>query len=198
MAMCDFSSRLIAWMDRELPDNEAADVERHVRDCSECRGRVDDYEQVSRAFVAYCDAAMEKKTGRRLPRWVPVLLSGAAAAAMVVIVFHPVFHPLFHPTTVKQMPVRPRVPDAAPAMVVETETAETETAPMPVKRVHRRHVIAPMRTPNANWASAEPAIQIAIPVEAMFPPGAVPEGITFIADLSMAADGSVQGLRLQQ
>ena len=196
--MCDFSSRLIAWMDREVPDNEAADVERHVRDCSECRGRVDDYEQVSRAFVAYCDAAMEEKTGRRLPRWVPVLLSGAAAAAMLVILFHPVFHPVFHPTTVKQMPVRPRVADAAPAVVVGTETAETETAPRPVKRVHRRHVTAPMRTPNANWASAEPAIQIAIPVEAMFPPGAVPEGITFIADLSMAADGSVQGLRLQQ
>jgi hypothetical protein len=181
-------------MDRELPDNEAADVERHVRDCSECRGRVDAYEQVSRAFVAYCDAAMEEKTGRRLPRWVPVLLSGAAAAAMLVILFHPAFHP----TTVKQIPVRPRVADAAPAVVVGTETAETETAPRPVKRVHRRHVIAPMRTPNANWASVEPAIQIAIPVEAMFAPGAVPEGITFIADLSMAADGSVQGLRLQQ
>jgi hypothetical protein len=55
-----------------------------------------------------------------------------------------------------------------------------------------------MKTPNANWVSFEPAIQIAIPVEAMFPPGAVPEGITFIADLSIAADESVQGLRLQQ
>ena len=183
--MCDFLGRLVAWMDHELPDDEAADVERHVRDCSECRGRVDAYEQVSRAFVAYCDAAMEKKTRRRLKHWVPLLASAAAAAVLLLV---------FHPTTVKQMPAGPRVPDAAaPAVVVETETA-----PRPVKKVHRRHVIAPMKTPNANWASAEPAIQIAIPVEAMFPPGAVPEGITFIADLSVAADGSVQGLRLQQ
>jgi hypothetical protein len=59
-------------------------------------------------------------------------------------------------------------------------------------------VLAPAQTPNSNWVSAKPPIRIAIPVEAMFPPGAVPEGITFIADLSIAPDGSVQGLRLQQ
>lgn len=179
--MCDFSPRLVAWMDRELPDAEAADVERHVRDCSECRKNVDAYEQVSRAFVAYCDAAMGAKTRRRRPHWVPVL-SGVVAAAVLLLVFQP--------ASVKPTPVRPRVAEASPAILLET-------APRPVKKVHRQHVIAPMKTPNANWALTEPAIQIAIPVEAMFPPGAVPEGITFIADLSMAADGSVQGVRLQ-
>jgi len=183
--MCDFSGRLVAWMDRELPDNEAADVERHVRDCLECRRRVDAYEKVSRAFVAYFDAAIGEKRRRRLPRWLPVLLSGAAAAAVLLLVFQP--------ANIEQIPVQPRVADAAPAVVLETETA-----PRPVKKVHRRHVIAPTKTPSTNWALAEPSIQIAIPVEAIFPPGAVPEGITFIADLSMAADGSVQGLRLQQ
>ena len=44
---------------------------------------------------------------------------------------------------------------------------------------------------------ADPAIQIAIPADAMFPPGAVPEGVTYIANLSLTSDGSVQGLRLQ-
>ena len=29
--MCEFSGKLIAWLDRELPASEAADVERHVR-----------------------------------------------------------------------------------------------------------------------------------------------------------------------
>jgi len=180
--MCDFSGRLVAWMDRELPDNEAADVERHLRDCSECRGRIDAYERVSRAFVAYCDAAMEEKTPRRLPRWVLVLSSAAAATAILFLVFQP--------ASVKQIPVRPPVAVAFPASVLEN-------APEQVRRVHRRHGIAPVKTPNANGALPEPVIQIAIPVEAMFPPGAVPEGITFIADVSMAADGSVQGLRLQ-
>src|SRR5260370_42656022 len=132
---------------------------------------------------------MGAKTSRRLKYWVPLLASAAAAAVLLLVL---------QSITVKQMPVRPRIADAAPVAVVETETSETETAPRPVKQVHRRHVITPMKTSNANWALAEPAIQIAIPVEAMFPPGAVPEGITFIADLSISADGSIQGLRLQQ
>jgi len=42
------------------------------------------------------------------------------------------------------------------------------------------------------------AIQIAIPAEAMFPPGAVPNGISFIADLRIAPDGSVKQVRLRQ
>jgi hypothetical protein len=167
-------------MDRELPDNEAADAERHVRDCSECRRRVDAYKQVSRAFVAHCDAVMEGTTRRR-PRWVPVLASATVAAAVLFLVFQP--------APVKQIPVRPPVADASPIVL--------ETAPKPVKTVNQRHGIAPTKTPNANWVLPEPAIQIAIPFEAMFPPGAVPEGITFIAGVSMAADGSVQGLRLQ-
>jgi negative regulator of sigma E activity len=192
--MCDFSGRLVAWMDGELPDNEAADVERHVRGCSECRGRVRAYEQVSRELVAYCDAAMGKKTRRKLPRWVPVLASAAAVAAVLLLGLQ-----VFQPASVKQIPVHSRVArvaDASPAVFLET--APKPVKPKPVKKIHRGHGIAGQQPPNANWTSAEPAIQIAIPVEAMFPPGAVPEGITFIADLSIASDGSVQGLRLQQ
>jgi hypothetical protein len=179
--MCDFSGRLVAWMDRELPGNEAADAERHVRDCSECRRRVDAYKQVSRVFIAHCDAVMDGTTRRR-PRWAPVLASATVAAAVLFLVFQP--------ASVKQIPVRLPVADASPAIMLET-------APKPVKTVHRRRGIAPAETPKANWALPETAIQIAIPVEAMFPPGAVPEGITLIADVSMAADGSVKGLRLQ-
>jgi hypothetical protein len=42
------------------------------------------------------------------------------------------------------------------------------------------------------------AIQIAIPAEAMFPPGAMPAGINFVADMRIALDGSVQQIRLRQ
>ena len=37
--MCDFSGKLVAWLDRELPAEEAADVERHLEACTECRSR---------------------------------------------------------------------------------------------------------------------------------------------------------------
>jgi len=43
----------------------------------------------------------------------------------------------------------------------------------------------------------EPSVQIAIAAAAMFPPGAVPEGVSFVADLSIGADGSARQVRLQ-
>ena len=100
------------------------------------------------------------KMRRGLPRWVPVL-SSAVSVALLLLVFRPVF--------VKQIPVRPRVADAFLANILET-------APSPVKRFHRRRVSAPKKTPNANWGIIEPAIRIAIPVEAMFPPVLSPRG----------------------
>jgi hypothetical protein len=97
---------------------------------------------------------------------------------------------VFWPPSVKPILVHPQVAGVSPAVL-------SETAPRPVERVHRRHPIASRKTPKATWVAAGPAIEIAIPAEAMFPPGAVPEGTTFIADLRMAADGSLQGLRLR-
>jgi hypothetical protein len=179
--MCDYSGKLVAWMDHELPDNEAADVEQHVLACAECQRHIGAYEQVSAGFVAYCDAAVAQKTPSRLQHWVPVL-SGVAAAAVLSLVLLRV--------PVKQIPVRPQEAVASPVSVMET-------VPRPVKAVHRQRSLPRMKTPNASWTPAGPAIQIVIPAEAMFPPGAVPEGINFIAELDIADDGSAQGLRLQ-
>jgi hypothetical protein len=76
----------------------------------------------------------------------------------------------------------------------------------PIQRVHRRHPPTPARNQIANSGAApgqqsytspeETAIQIAIPADEMFPPGAVPEGMHFVADLTIAADGSAERLRL--
>src|ERR1700686_269879 len=179
--LCDYSGKLVAWIDRDLPEREAADVEQHILACAECRRRVDAYKRVSASFVAYCDAAVGQKAPSRLRHWVPVL-SGVAAAAVLSLVFLRV--------PVKQIPVRPQEAVASPASVMET-------VPRPVKPVHRQRSLPRMKTPNASWTPAGPAIQIVIPAEAMFPPGAVPEGVNFIADLDIGADGSAQGLRLQ-
>ncbi len=180
--MCDYSGKLVAWMDHELPDSEAADVEHHVLACTECRRRVGAYEQVSASLVAYCDAAVDQKAPSRLRHWVPVL-SGVAAAAALSLVF-------FLRAPIKQIPVRPQEAVASPAIV-------PETAPRLVNAVHRQRSLPRMKTPDVSWTPAGPAIQIVIPEEAMFPPGAVPEGINFVAQLDIAADGSAQGLRLQ-
>lgn len=182
--MCDDSKKLMAWLDCEFGSDEMADIKRHIEHCRECRKQLAAYEHVSVAFDAYCDALMAAKTRRRrLPRWVPVVSTAAVAVAAAVLLVLPWarVEPLGPPPPVKALPR---------AIVLET-------APVPVKQVPRQQV--PVRVPRqtANWLPTEPAIQISIPAESMFPPGAVPEGVNFIADLSIAADGSAEQIRLQ-
>ena len=179
--MCDFSGKLIPWLDRELAEEETAHVQDHVQDCIECRTQLDAYEEVSKAFDSYCDAAVASEVRRRVPRWVPVLSAAATVAAVIAVLL--VSWPR---ARVEPLVLRSTVTATPPAAVVDT-------VPAPVKTGRRRHAISRGSSQHANWLPAEPAIQIAIPVESIFPPGAVPEGVTFIADLSIAADGSAQG-----
>jgi anti-sigma factor RsiW len=64
--MCDFSRNLIAWVDRELPESEALDVEQHIAACVECRLRLAVYQQASSAFEAYCETTFAAETRRKL------------------------------------------------------------------------------------------------------------------------------------
>jgi hypothetical protein len=88
----------------------------------------------------------------------------------------------------------PALPDAA---AVGSAARVFETAPASVKKILRRRAAVPTPIQNTNWVATAPAIQIAIPAEAMFPPGAAPDGVNFVAEVSIAPDGSAQGLRLQ-
>src|SRR5579863_3289298 len=197
--MCDFSGKLIAWMDRELPAEEAAEVKRHLEDCSECRTCVDAYKRVSGEFDAYCDAAIESSTHRRAISWTPVAAAAGALAALVALLL-----------VMPQKHVEPAAFHSPQAAAADSPAIVATAAPASVRptihRVHRRQVIAPDQIQNANAAPAQnqnayllpdvPMIQIAIPADEMFPPGAVPEGIQFVADVTIGADGSAEGLRL--
>jgi hypothetical protein len=184
--MCDFQAKLVAWLDHELSSDEAANVDRHIKECRECRDRLATYKQVSENFDVYCDAVVAEKTGHRVSRWVPVLASTVVAAVVIFLALPqrrieppPVLAPTLALTSV---PVpAPRTVEAAPR-----------------KTIRRRHAVPPAEEQVVKWQPTETAVQIAIPAEAMFPPGAMPEGMNFIAELSIAPDGSVQQVRLRQ
>jgi anti-sigma factor RsiW len=187
--MCDFSGRLIAWLDQELSLDEAADVKRHLQSCEDCQRDLDSYQRVTGAVQSLCDATLVSTELRRLPRW--VLLAGtavavtAAAALLLALPRAPIEEP----------PVYPTAAVAAAANLLEPTPAPVD---VPVKKTHRRHALVPVRSQqNLNGVQSERAIRIVIPAEAMFAPGAVPEGITLLADVSIAADGSAQRLRLR-
>jgi Putative zinc-finger len=197
--MCDYSGKLIAWLDRELPTDEAAELGRHVEACSQCRSNVDAYKRVSNEVDAYCDETIALSEQRRTHRSV-VTVSAAGAVAALVALF------LALPRTHVESPaVRP--PQAAAVTSPDVATNVMSVAASPIRSVHQRRAVAPAQKQKENSASAqgqyayfqpdEPVVQIAIPAEEMFPPGAVPEGMHFAADLTISADGSAERLRLR-
>jgi len=166
--MCEYSGRLIAWLDRELPDDEATNVEWHVGHCDECRKAVSEYRKVSDGFLACYESRMsdEPASKARPWRWVSVFAGVAAAAAITatIVLAPPQLEKLsFHPPS-------PRPPAPAPIMAAAR-------APVPVRH---RAVPSPTRRP---WTAEEPVVEVALPADALFPPGAVPEGFSFIADV---------------
>jgi putative zinc finger protein len=210
--MCEFSGKLIGWMDCELPEGEAVNLEQHVAECTECRLRLAAYEQTSGAFDAYCEAIFAAETRRKLPRWLPaagVTAGIAAAATIAALLMLPHGH-------LAQIPTR--VPAQAARAAGAPHTAE-RTQPLraaaPINRPRRQfasaapaqtrngqrataaELVQPPQVPNVSSFPAEPAIEIAIPADAMFPPGAVPPGMSFTAELTISADGSAERLRLR-
>ena len=184
--MCDFSGKLIAWLDDELPATETVDIERHVGGCAQCRSRVNLFEQVGNHFNAYCEAVLSSKERRRLPRWTPVLTGVAATATIAALLL------VFLPAPVEQPPLAGSAATLPPPIVLKTGVT-----PVPSRRRHATGTVQiPRQIQYASWP--EPAaIQIAIPADEMFPPGAVPAGVNFVAELSIAADGSAEQLRLR-
>jgi hypothetical protein len=196
--MCDYSRKLIAWIDRELPEGESADLERHVAECAECREQLVSLERASRAFNAYCEATFAAATRRKLPRSLPAAgaAAGIAAAAAIVAVF---MLPRQH---VALVPLA--VPPAAEAPQTPLEQSQRQCASVRPGRSHNNRRVsateASARASHERSLSSFPAelpIQIAIPADAMFPPGAVPPGMSFTAELTISADGSPERLGLR-
>jgi len=210
--MCEFSQKLIAWLDRELPVDEALEVELHLGACALCRGELRTYERLSGALEAYCDAAMESSAQRSQRQWKPAVLgAGAVAAVLALLLASPRIRNTQPPNratqahaaasvVAKRMP--PRVEDGHRGEAVN----RTSSPPKGKARSEWRglQLVAadslsanPPVTTGTNWQTAEPAIQITIPADAVLPPGAAPEGVSFVAEVSITPDGSAELLFMQ-
>jgi anti-sigma factor RsiW len=185
--MCDVKTKLVAWLDRELTPDEASTVERHVAGCHECRRWVATYERVSRTFDAYCDAMTAARAPRRAP-WVPVLAGALIAATTVCLAF--LWTRVVPPTVIE--------PRAAIGSAAVPQSPPVTQPILHKPMIRRSHPAPHIRELARQEQPMGAAIQIAIPAEAMFPPGAVPNGINFIAELTIASDGSVKQVRLRQ
>ncbi len=220
---CECSGKLVAWLDNELGAVEAADLERHVERCAECRRCVAAYKEINGEIAdfcdEYCEAEMASAGQTRVASWAPVLAAAAAIAVFFLLISHGWLERRFRGTAVTAQ-ASPVLAPQAVAQRNDRQPDKRTALEMPSglrqKRMPMSHEVAlgggsrrtavasqPVsgsrdmdRAQNMSWA-AEPAVQIAIPAEAMFAPGAVPQGVSFSAELRLAADGSAHELRLQ-
>src|SRR3984957_19561076 len=135
--MCEYSGRLIAWLDRELPDQEGIDVESHVERCAECRTEVSAYEEVSSAFLSCYQAAMIARPRRNLPWLASAGVGGGAAIVAGILLVQP---------RLEKLPIRlPSLPHA-PAMAFEKPAP-----PPPAMAVRLRPAMAPAPPIHRLW-----------------------------------------------
>lgn len=218
--MCEFSQRLIGWMDGELPEGEAAKMERHVAECEQCREQFDAFRQASDAFEAYSNACADAaasapaaKSGRKPMRPARAASVAAAIAALVAAFF--LFTARGWHSGVSRSPAEMGSTMVA-SQAVHTAQQESVSEPAgipPLTRTphvgkskgaerisHRsadRRTEAPPPQEDANLLPGAPAVEISIPADAIFPPGAVPAGVSFTADVTMGSDGSAEQIRLR-
>ena len=187
---CDGSKRLVAWIDGELSNDDNMYMEQHVAACVECRTEMEACKKISAAVQSYYEAATTSRTRRTAPfRVLPYVGVAAAAAGLAFFLLQPV--PRVVAPIVQPGPAFPSVlvvPDAKPASL--------DRSPH-ITPVRVRDSSGPARGLQSRSRLTESAIQIAIPAEALFPPGAAPEGVAFVADLSIAPDGLPLRLHLE-
>lgn len=211
--MCEHSSKLVAWIDGELLASQASEIERHVASCADCRSCLAEFRKVSGSFEAYCEELVRAEEGRKAIPLQSVLWAAAAAVLLAGILGYSRRH-----VTPVEQPSHPAMAATNSSSSATMQAAESVPAPFPPKhhRAHRPLAVSASRgagyrpcavrdcppasaeTESARWAPEELTVQIAIPASAMFPPGAVPEDMSFVADLSIAPDGSARQVRLQR
>jgi hypothetical protein len=163
--MCDFSGKLIAWLDRELTEAEAIQVGRHVRRCAECRRAVSSYQEISDAFLDCYAGAMPAQ--RTQIHWIWASVAGGIAAAILL-------------AAVLARPDPEQLPTLPPAM--HAPAIAFEKTPTRMVAVHARHEPRP-KPIRTQWIAEEPTVEVVLPADALFPPGAVPAGFSYIADV---------------
>jgi hypothetical protein len=208
--MCSASEKLIAWLDGELAASDAVAIKNRLRGCAECRGKLTQYKRLSKMVDAYSDAALESRV-RFSSRAASAAVSAAATAAILAAVF------LLWPQRMPPLPAESAVlsaavseaPAAAPLAIAAHSGNKARArlgAHHKMKAEERRSFEPPaieatagaldFRAPASAPAVAVPSIEVVLPAASLFAPGAIPEGVEFVADLSLAADGSPGPFRL--
>ena len=188
--MSEIHPNLVAWLDGELPPKESAAIARHVESCGFCSRRCSSLRDVSSDLQLYCHATFTAaQASPRLPRWVPVSVALAAAAVLAVTIL------LAFPSKPAMKPAPGPSPVAAAAAF---QPLEPHPPSVERKPIHRKRPRSASTKPAAPWPSVDTAVEIAIPADAFFAPGVLPEGTRLFGEMRIGPDGSLREIRLRQ
>ena len=77
--MCEFSTKLVRWLDQELPGEEALVMDQHVAACAECQGLADGYRDASRNFALLAKSIVVQGAGPARKRRAALPANGTVA-----------------------------------------------------------------------------------------------------------------------
>ncbi len=185
--MCDtMRSRLIAWIDGELENDESAAVADHVAQCWECAREVRNIRALSRDIAEFCVSSVGSKPRRY---WIPAAIAAAAAIVLATGLVWTRVQQQTNVVTTKQ----PTRQSAAPLLVARN--AATPDVP-PVKPAPARR-----RTPPRPAATVtevgKPGVTVVIPLDEVLPVGAAPPGALLVGNLTFDAGGQPSRIQLQ-
>jgi len=183
--MCDYELNLIAWIDGELEAKAARQLEQHLQMCASCSRKAEEYREISRVFAVYSAAVPVQKSKSRW-RWASVGAGAMTAAAAMIL--------WMLPGPVEPLTLQLSKPAPPPAIAFEISPPVLLA---PARIVHRKTFVKSNPIPQPVWNGVEPFVEIAIPADAIFAPGALPAGFTFAAALGIGGDGSPSVLRVQ-
>jgi hypothetical protein len=210
--MCEFSKKLIAWLDDELDPQEAAALGAHLSACEDCRRTLTQNRKASAAFASYREAAVDAafavpdRPRRQRRIWAVV----GSAAAMVLLLISFVKHQgklpretgigesLFlggtgAPRTASAVGGESAAgPNALLAInrSVRTKTRKRHHTPAVINRRTIKH--SPGESVSETPVPIEPSFEIVIPADESFPPGALPQGIGYVASMIVRASSSLE------
>src|SRR5579872_5022073 len=118
--MCEFSGRLVAWMDGELAAAESAAVKRHLEGCAECRNCTEAYQRVSDDVRAYCDAQFTSAAAPRVG--LPWIVAGSAAGAAATLLALSMVWTHLRAKPNERESMRPSIVAASPVVATESTT----------------------------------------------------------------------------
>lgn len=206
--------------------SSVTDMQEHVQSCAKCRKQMEAIQQVNHLFERYCDAVVasemiERAPGRKAqnsklvreeisrPIWAVAFSRVAAVAACIAAVA--LLFAALHGRSAQRLNSRVLVSQAKALAATKVESSPTidisseaggVSPAAPFASTTARH--SPIHRPQAATAprqtaelTAGPTIEIAIPAQSFFAPGAVPEELNLIVDMNLAPDGSTQAVNWQ-